>query len=673
MKRYLKFFIIFLILLSSIIFYEVISVDNRYINRSTINIDVNNIRNPQIKKFVRKIDLYVGSIYFNLSKKKQDEFYSQDLERYKSLPEEEVILPASDNLTISNNKNYNNLTNWKRSHGNHSSNKFSNLKKINTENVKDLDVAWVHEFDKKGDIPGNLIYFDKTIYLSSTDRSLVALNAKDGNKIWEYKTQGMAARRGLIFNEENKSKIYFCDQGNLIALYASNGNEVKKFGKKGKIKLKKKCNITPVIINDKIIIGTFEPAVEIYDINKGELLWKFLLKKKNKKYFRYGGKRYDYSGGNPWGGISADLEREILYVTTGNAGRFYEGTTRPGNNKYANSIVAIDIKNKKLLWEFQEIKHDIWNLDIASPPILTSIKRKDMQIDVVVVPTKFGNTLVLDRLTGKSIFGYTNKKVPLSSVPGEKTSFYQKVFDLPEPFSKQYFKNSDITNLSIESQEHVISQIKDSTFGFFVPHSISKKNIVYKSGAQWMGASIDNRSGIMYVPSNDIPNLIWLKKTKKKYTYYEYGMNTKLLEDHLGYPGSKPPWGSLTAVNLNTGKIIWKVPFGEYKELSKKGIPITGTYNYGGATATAGNLVFATGTLDNKLRAFDSRNGQELWSYTLPFSGSSPPTVYEYNNEQYILVSSTGAISLRKAYPGKFKPGNKIYAFKLKKKSNKKN
>ena len=280
MKRYLKFFIIFLILLSSIIFYEVISVDNRYINRSTINIDVNNIRNPQIKKFVRKIDLYVGSIYFNLSKKKQDEFYSQDLERYKSLPEEEVILPASDNLTISNNKNYNNLTNWKRSHGNHSSNKFSNLKKINTENVKDLDVAWVHEFDKKGDIPGNLIYFDKTIYLSSTDRSLVALNAKDGNKIWEYKTQGMAARRGLIFNEENKSKIYFCDQGNLIALYASNGNEVKKFGKKGKIKLKKKCNITPVIINDKIIIGTFEPAVEVYDIKKGELLWKFLLKKK---------------------------------------------------------------------------------------------------------------------------------------------------------------------------------------------------------------------------------------------------------------------------------------------------------------------------------------------------------------------------------------------------------
>ena len=182
-----------------------------------------------------------------------------------------------------------------------------------------------------------------------------------------------------------------------------------------------------------------------------------------------------------------------------------------------------------------------------------------------------------------------------------------------------------------------------------------------------MGASIDNRNGIMYVPSNDIPNLIWLEKSKKKYTYYEYGMKTKLLEDHMGYPGSKPPWGRLTAIDLNSGKKIWQVPFGEYKELSKKGIPTTGTFNYGGATATAGNLVFATGTLDNKLRAFDSRNGQELWSYTLPFSGSSPPTVYEYNNEQYILVSSTGAISLRLAYPNISKSGNKIYAFKLKK------
>ena len=667
MNKIFKFFVFFLVILLITILYEITSIDSKYVNRSTVDLDINNIRNPQIKKLVRKIDLYIGSFYFSLSEKKQEEFFNQDLNRYKSLPDEVIVPAVSDNFTISNNKNFNNSINWKRSHGNHSSNKFSNLKKIDIDNVKDLEVAWVHEFKKKGDIPGNPIYFDKTVFMSSTDKSLVALNAENGKKIWEYKTEGMAATRGLILNEESKSKVYFCDQKNLNALYAKQGEAVKEFGKEGKIKLKKKCQITPVIMDDKIIIATFEPAVEVYDIKKGKLLWKFILKKKNDNYFRYGGKRHDYSGGNPWGGISADLERKILYVSTGNAGRFYEGTTRPGNNRYSNSIVAIDIKNQKLLWEFQEINHDIWNLDIASPPILTSIIKNGKQIDVVVAPTKFGNTLVLDRVTGKNIYSYINKKVPLSNVPGEKTSFYQKIFNLPEAFSNQYFKDGDVTNISQESYEYVKNQIKDGTYGFFVPHSIDKKNIVYKSGAQWMGASIDNINGIMYVPSNDIPTFIWLEKHNKKNSYYDYNMRVKIISDQFGYPGSKPPWGKLTAINLNTGKIIWSVPFGEYEELTKKGLPITGTYNYGGATATAAGLVLATGTLDNKIRAFDSANGKELWSYKLPFSGSSPPTIYEYNNEQYVIVSSTGSISMRKVYPELSKSGNKIYAFKLKK------
>ena len=666
MKKIIKFFyyVFFIIILFTI--YEVTSIDNRYINRSAISIDVNNIRNPQIKKIVRKLDSFLGNLYFSLSKKKQNEFYNQNLELYNSLPDEIIISAELENLTLSNGMNLNNQESWKRSHGNHSSNKFSNLEIINTNNVKDLDIAWTYTFEKKGDIPGNPIYFNGVVYLSSTEKSLVALNAANGEKIWEHQTEGLAARRGLIINEEEKSKIYFCDQKNLISLYASNGQTVKNFGKKGKIKLKKKCQITPVIMDDKIIVGTFEPAIEVYDLLKGELLWKFYLKEKNKEYFRYGGKRHDYSGGNPWGGISADLERKILYVSTGNAGRFYEGTNRPGDNKYSNSLLAIDIENRKLLWEFQEIQHDIWNYDIASPPILTSIKVKDKNIDVVVVPTKFGNTLVLDRVSGNSIFSYKKRKVPLSTVPGEKTSFYQKIFDLPEPFSKQYFKSTDITDISEERHQYVKDMIKEATYGFFIPNSIDKKNIIYKGGAQWMGASIDNRKGIMYVPSNDVPNLIWLEKTLEDNVYYEYSMHWEFINDQFGHPGSKPPWGNLTAINLSTGKKIWQIPFGEYEELTEKNIPITGTFNYGGVTGTAGNLLFATGTLDNKIRAYNSTNGDELWSFKLPYSGSSPPTIFEFNEEQYVLVPATGSTTMKSAYPEISKYGNKIFAFKLK-------
>ena len=225
-------------------------------------------------------------------------------------------------------------------------------------------------------------------------------------------------------------------------------------------------------------------------MNSGKFKCKYYLKKKQKKYFRYGGKRYDYSGGNPWGGISADLEREILFISTGNSARFYDGVNRPGNNDYSNSVIALDIRNKKILWNFQEVQHDIWNQDIASPPILTTIKIKDKSIDVVTVPTKSGNVLVLDRLTGKNVFDYKKVKVPLSKVQGEKTSFYQKKFFLPKPISKQQFEIDDVSNLLPGSKEYVLDKIKDTKFGFFLPNSTEYKNVIYKGGAQWMGASV---------------------------------------------------------------------------------------------------------------------------------------------------------------------------------------
>ena len=649
---------------------EISSVSNKYVNRPLVTLDVNNITNPQIKKLVRKIDNYYALFLLKFSKQ-QKKHLDQTDSKYQELPEEKIIYGKKNNFTISSQENANNLNNWHRSHGNNASNRFSDLSQININNVENLDVVWKYEFrETMRDIQANPVIAENKIFTPTTNRQVIALNAKNGKKIWEHNVKGTPARRGIIYwpgNDDLASRIYFCVEKELISLYAENGKPVKTFGKNGSVKLKKRCLISPAIINDKIAIGTFDPAVEIYNLFSGKLSWKYYLKEKKFNKNRYGGKRYDYSGGNPWSGISADTERGIVFVSTGNAGYYFNGVNRPGDNKYSNSVVAIDIINKKKLWDFQEIPHDIWNLDIPAPPILTSIKKNDLFIDVVVAVTKLGNTLILDRLTGEPIFDFHLKKAPQSKIPGEKTAYYQPNVKIPEPFSKQLFNEKEITNISIESKKFIKNKIKNSNFGFFQPHELDKKTIYFgfHGGAEWMGASINNKNGIMYLTSSNIP---WeaVVSARKGNGYYKYYSTFNRLFDQFGYPGSKPPWGNLTALNLNNGKIIWQVPFGEYEELTKKGVSITGTENYGGATGTAGDLVFATGTLDKKIRAFNSINGKELWSYKLPFVGSGPPSVYSIDNEQYIVVAATGSHSLKHGYPNLVEFGNWIYCFKLK-------
>ena len=414
-------------------------------------------------------------------------------------------------------------------------------------------------------------------------------------------------------------------------------------------------------------MGTFRPSIEAYDIESGKLYWKYYLRDIDKKFFR----SRDFIGGNPWGGISADKKNGIVFLTTGNPKPNYVGTLRPGKNLFSNSLIAFDVRNKKKLWHFQETCHDIWNFDIAAPPILTTINRNGKRIDVVVALTKLGNTIMLDRFTGEPIFEYEKKLAPVSKLPGEKTCAYQPSFKLPEPFSKNVFKKEDVTNRSDADREFVMSQVDNSNYGFFSTHELNKYTITYNlsGGAQWTGGSIDPYKNILYVTANEIPYKLMVSASYDITKNFEYNVNvakSEMLKDLSGYPGIKPPWGTLTALNLNNGKIIWQVPLGYYKELKSQNAKDTGTENYGGATATAGGLIFVGGTLDKLIRAFDSENGKELWSYELPYVGSAPPTSYEVNGEQYIIIPATGGFSLQKLYPKIVELGDAFVAFKIK-------
>ncbi len=673
-KKFFKYLLIFTLSFVLIITYEITNVSSKNINREFINVDINNAKNPQIKKLLRFFD----SVYtIILLKFDQDSrLYYTNKDNRETFPDRKIIHKTkqfSKNIYPKNN----NGKSWYRNYGNSASNRFSNLKLINKNNVKQLDLFWEYtiEGDIKNDIQSNVIVAENKIYIPSSNKKIITLDAKTGKKIWELKLDDYAPRRGMLYVAKNKnhsSKLLFSSYNKLVAINAVDGTYVNSFGKNGKVKLKKPSITAPALFENNLIITTSEPALEVYDLNNGKLNWKFILMKKQKK--RNGGKKYDYSGGNPWGGFSLDKVRGIAYVTTGNAGRYFNGVNRPGKNEYANSIVAIDIKNKKKLWNFQEVRHDIWNLDIPAPPILGSITRNNKKVDIVIALTKLGNTIILDRLSGEPIYDFLLKKAPGSTIPGEKTNFYQPDLKIPEPFAKNIFNLEEVTNISQKNKEYIFNKIKNYNFGFFEPYEIGKKNVQFNfhGGAEWPGGSYNLKNSTLYVTSS---NIAWETEvienkndTKFKLPlYYKYNSKFKRLKDADGYPGSKPPWGTITALNLNNGKIKWQIPFGEYEELSKKGIPITGTENYGGLTGTEAGLLFATGTLDKKFRILDAENGKELWSYKLPYIGSSPPVTYQIDEEQYILINATGSFSLKKGYPKLVEFGNKILVFKIKK------
>ena len=647
--------------------------DSSYLNRRSLTFSVDNLDSKKTINFVRYYDNLYHKIAFKISKDYKEYWKPEKKSLRADLPEIKIISKKKDNFLPGRKLEdvEKNFSNWPRSHGGFSSMRFSSLDQINKNNVEKLKLAWTYNSkDGKEGIEANPVVYDGLVYIPTPGNQIVCLDGATGKEIWRYKAKRgyqNVAKRGLLIWEDKKNNIlrlYFANDHQLISLNAKTGKIIKSFGENGIINIKSSSPLPPTIVDDQLIIATFKPSIEAYDVFSGKLYWRYYLREVNKKIFE----KRDFRGGIPWGGMSADVKKGIVYITTGNPKPNFVGTLRPGKNLYANSLIAFDVRNKKKLWHFQETCHDIWNFDIPSTPILTTINKYDKRIDVVVAVTKLGNTLILDRYTGEPIFDYEMKLAPVSKLPGEKTCDYQPSIKLPEPFARNVFKKNDVTNLSESSKEHILSILENSNYGFFQPYELNKDTIQYgdNGGAQWTGASVDPYNNIMYVTASNIPWIVGVsshinnKTGKIKYI----SKNAKPLRDLNNYPGVKPPWGTLTAMNLNTGKIIWQVPLGYYEDLKSKGI-ITGTENFGGATATAGGIVFAAGTLDKLIRAFDSENGTELWSYKLPYIGSAPPTIYEVNGDQYIIIPASGGTVLKIFYKDLVEQGDAVVAFKI--------
>ncbi len=673
MKKKISFFSIFFFLFLIIwIWKDYKKIDTSYINQSNITYSYNNLNSNLLKKLHKKLDKTIETILVKYFVSHKEHWTIEDKVTRQSLPDQ-IEIKSNKNFTINKNEDIEITNNWYHSHGNHKAIRFSNLDLINNKNASNLKLAWVFRSEGfEGDIQANPIVVDGIIYTPISGGFIAAINGVTGKLIWKSKKFGnFVAKRGLTYwagnkNENQDPRLFFSNRERLIALNPKNGELISSFGRNGKVRTGLNL-LPPIIYKDKIVLATWDRAFEVYNLFTGKVEWKLKYYENNSN--RVGGKSYNNSGANPWGGISADLDRGIVYTVTGNPHSYFDGTLRPGENLFSSSVIALSIENKKILWHFQETSHDIWNHDIPAPPILTKIEKDSKIIDVVVVPTKRANTLILDRVTGEPIYGYIKRKVPTSTIPGERTSPYQADFLLPEPFGRNVFKLDDIWSFDKDEELRLKKKYIDYTYGFYEPNHLNKKGLQYNfhGGAEWPGASVDSKKGIMYITSNNMLTETELTKINNDENQLipKYKSQYNLARDKYGYPAIKPPWGTLTALNLNNGKIIWQVPFGEYEELIKKGIPKTGTENIGGATATSGNIVIATGTLDKKIYIFDANNGEVIFSMELPFIGSAPPTTYIADNQQYIIVHATGGKVLKDTYPDLVKTGNALVALKL--------
>jgi len=364
-KFFLKLSIIFFSLFIIVGIFQATDLDSKYINRSSIQIDFNKIRTPFIKRNFLRAESIINQLFL---KKKFNKLPNiKQIPRYKYLHSNIKNSSSSDYEKIK-------VDEWHRSNQNNYSQRFSELSLINQNNVNNLKVAWIYKSnDGKGQIQSNPIIVENKIITPTPGHYVVAIDSKSGEEIWRFKSKSkFPAQRGLVYwkgNERSNPGIFFSDQSGLYKLNVANGILDNSFGNEGFIKTNL-SKTAPVIINDNLIISTFAPSIDIIDINNGKTKWKFFLKKKHSGFYVNSSSRL--GGCNPWGGISADTKNEIVYISTGNAQPDYYGNKRQGKNKYCNSIIALDIKNKKKIFDFQEISHDVWNRDIASPTILRS-------------------------------------------------------------------------------------------------------------------------------------------------------------------------------------------------------------------------------------------------------------------------------------------------------------
>ncbi|PYY06987.1 MAG: pyrroloquinoline quinone-dependent dehydrogenase [Acidobacteria bacterium] len=601
-------------------------------------------------------------------------------------------------------------TNWPYYGGDAGGMRYSHLTQVNPENVSKLKIAWVfHTGDvsdgkhgkQRSGFEATPILVDGIVFFTTGFNRVIAINPETGKQQWAFDpkidptwdygdalvNRGVAtwldAARSVETGRACRRRVYEATlDARLIALDAATGMPCADFGDRGEISLRNvprympgRYHMTspPAVIDDLVIVGSAindnnrvdmpSGVVRAFDARTGALRWSWdPIQNNNPATTGSTGaaRTWQTGAGNAWSVMSMDAEHDLVFIPTGSASPDYYGGMRPGDDRWADSVIALRGKTGEFVWGFQLVHHDLWDYDTASPPLLATLRRAGKNVPVVVQGNKTGFLYVLNRETGVPVFPVEERPVPQSDVPGELTSPTQPFPTAPPPLVPQKFSVDAVWGTIPLDHENCANWIRSfRNEGIFTPPSLQGTLVIPGNigGMTWSGYAFDPERNLLVVPTNNIASVAKLIPREKlesaaqsgedgeyaQQTGAPYGMYRRFLQGSSGLPCTPPPWGTLSGVDMNQGTIKWRVPLGsmEYFGGGHDSVP-PGSIGFGGPIVTASGLVFIAGTFDPYIRAFDVETGKELWKAQLPASGNATPMTYSVNGKQYLVIAAGG-------------------------------
>jgi quinoprotein glucose dehydrogenase len=594
--------------------------------------------------------------------------------------------------------------------------RYSPLTQIDRTNVTRLEVAWTYRTGERDIETRRQIKFEATplvidgvMYLSTPLGKAIALDAATGAMRWTYDSHmdpkenfGDFASRGVSYwMDPRAARGARCSRriilptidARLIALDAATGKPCASFGDSGTVNLRRNLHnapheraeyeITspPAVIRGTLVVGsaiadnnnTVAASGEVrgIDARTGAVKWTWDPVPRDSTDPQYGTwlgwMAHATGAANAWSVIAADSARDLVFVPTSSPSPDYYGGERVGDNRYANSIVALRASTGKVVWHFQAVHHDLWDDDLASPPALVTITHEGRRRDVVLQTGKSAQLFVLDRDTGEPVFPVEERPVPKTTVAGEHVSPTQPFNTVLPPLSPYSISLDSIAGFSAEDKASCLAQMRGlRNEGVFTPPSLEGSLQIPSNvgGAHWGGLAFDRQREIAVIPVNRLVTSIQLipidrfdrdAQSQGQRMGAEYSrmhgtpfiVRRAILRSARGVPCAAPPWGSLVAIDLKGGKKLWDVPLGDLFALGDSAAAsaphqAVGSPNLGGPIVTASGIVFIAAAMDRKLRAFDVETGRELWSGRLPAGARATPSTYLAGGRQYVVVCVGG-------------------------------